>query len=95
MALFPFRGIPIQRGKLDLVGLRTARHLLANSHLPMAVAPEGATNGHNQIVSPLEPGITQLGFWCVEDLLKAGRSEQVLLVPIGIQYRYENPLGKL
>jgi hypothetical protein len=54
----------------------------------MAAAPEGATNGHNDVISSLEPGIAQLGFWCVEDLLKAGRSEQVVIVPVGIQYRY-------
>lgn len=54
----------------------------------MAAAPEGATNGHNEIISPLEPGIAQLSFWCVEDLLKANRSEEVFIVPLGIQYRY-------
>ncbi|MGK7877667.1 MAG: 1-acyl-sn-glycerol-3-phosphate acyltransferase [Xenococcaceae cyanobacterium] len=85
---------PIQRGKIDRVGLRSARHLFANGHLPMAAAPEGATNGHNEIVSFLEPGIAQLGFWCVEDLLKTERSEQVLIVPIGIQYRYVTPPWK-
>ena len=65
----------------------------------MAAAPEGATNGHGEIVSPLEPGVAQLGFWGVEDLLKAGRDEQVLIVPISIRYRYvqppEKPLSKL
>lgn len=96
-------GTPIHRGRLDRVGLRSARDLFASASLPMAAAPEGATNGHNEIVSPLEPGIAQLGFWCVEDLLKAGRSEQVFIVPLGIQYRYveapwnglENLLSKL
>lgn len=81
-------GTSIHRGKLDRVGLRSARDLFAHASLPMAAAPEGATNGHNEIVSPLEPGVAQLGFWCVEDLLKAGRSEQVFIVPIGIQYGY-------
>ncbi|MEG4493963.1 1-acyl-sn-glycerol-3-phosphate acyltransferase [Microcoleus sp. D3_18_C4] len=84
-------GTPIVRGKIDRVGLRSARNLFANSQFPIAAAPEGATNGHNEIVSPLEPGIAQMGFWCVEDLLKAGRTEKVLIVPIGIQYRYINP----
>jgi hypothetical protein len=81
-------GTPIQRGKLDLVGLKSARHLFANGQFPLAAAPEGGTNGHNEIVSPLEPGVAQMGFWCVEDLQQAGRSEQVLIVPLGIQYRY-------
>ncbi len=87
-------GIPIHRGKVDRIGLRSARDLFVNGSLPMAAAPEGATNGHNEIVSPLEPGIAQLGFWCVEDLLKAGRAEQVLIVPIGIQYHYAQPPWK-
>ncbi|NJO94285.1 MAG: 1-acyl-sn-glycerol-3-phosphate acyltransferase [Hydrococcus sp. RM1_1_31] len=85
---------PIVRGKVDLIGLRSARQLFAESHLPMAAAPEGATNGHNEIVSPIEPGIAQMGFWCVEDLQKAQRTEQVLIVPIGIQYRYVTPPWK-
>ncbi|MBE9094166.1 1-acyl-sn-glycerol-3-phosphate acyltransferase [Tychonema sp. LEGE 07203] len=84
-------GTPIVRGKIDRAGLRSARDLFANSQFPIAAAPEGATNGHNEIVSPLEPGIAQMGFWCVEDLHKAGRTEKVLIVPIGIQYRYVNP----
>lgn len=82
-------GTPICRGKIDRAGLRSARDLFVNGRFPLAAAPEGATNGHNEIVSPLEPGLAQMGFWCVEDLLKAGRSETVLIVPIGIQYRYE------
>lgn len=84
-------GTPIQRGKVDRAGLRSARDLFANGNLPLAAAPEGATNGHTEIVSPIEPGISQMGFWCVEDLQKAGRHETVLIVPIGIQYRYVTP----
>ncbi len=84
-------GTPIVRGKIDRAGLRSARDLFANSQFPIAAAPEGATNGHNEIVSPLEPGIAQMGFWCVEDLRKADRTEKVVIVPIGIQYRYVQP----
>ncbi|MBW4579666.1 MAG: 1-acyl-sn-glycerol-3-phosphate acyltransferase [Tildeniella nuda ZEHNDER 1965/U140] len=84
-------GTPIHRGKVDRVGLRSARDLFVNGSLPLAAAPEGATNGHTEIVSPLEPGLSQLAFWCAEDLAKADRSETVLVVPIGIQYRYITP----
>jgi hypothetical protein len=85
-------GFPIRRGKrIDKQALSTARELFLNSKMPIAVAPEGATNGHSGIVSPLEPGVTQLGFWCVEDLLKAHRSEEVFIVPISIQYSYVKP----
>ncbi|MFB2769416.1 1-acyl-sn-glycerol-3-phosphate acyltransferase [Pelatocladus sp. BLCC-F211] len=79
---------PIQRGKADWTGLRSARDLFANGRFPMAAAPEGATNGLSEIVNPLEPGIAQMGFWCAEDLQKAGRNQQVLIVPVGIQYSY-------
>jgi 1-acyl-sn-glycerol-3-phosphate acyltransferase len=81
-------GTPIQRGKADWTGLRSARDLFANGRFPMAAAPEGATNGLGEIVNPLEPGIAQLSFWCVEDLQKAGRDEQVFILPVGIQYSY-------
>lgn len=85
-------GLSIYRGKrLDRVGLRSSRDLFANGKLPISVAPEGGTNGHSEIVSALEPGVAQLGFWCAEDLAKANRSEEVLIVPIAIQYSYINP----
>ncbi|EHC15124.1 1-acyl-sn-glycerol-3-phosphate acyltransferase [Fischerella thermalis] len=85
-------GTPIRRGKrLDKLGIQNARNLFANAKMPIAVAPEGATNGHSGIVSPLEPGVAQFGFWCVEDLQKANRSEEVLIVPIALQYSYVKP----
>lgn len=84
-------GTPIHRGKLDRVGLRSIRQLFVDGQFPMMASPEGATNGHNEIVSPIEPGIAQMGFWCAEDLLAAQRSEEVFLVPIGIQYYYIDP----
>ncbi|MEM6451357.1 MAG: 1-acyl-sn-glycerol-3-phosphate acyltransferase [Cyanobacteria bacterium P01_D01_bin.105] len=89
-------GVPIQRGKLDLLALRTARELFLNGEFPLAAAPEGGNNGHNEIISPLEPGIAQLAFWCVEDLLAARRDESVVIVPVGIQYQYlEDPWTQL
>ncbi|MEA5581649.1 1-acyl-sn-glycerol-3-phosphate acyltransferase [Nodularia harveyana UHCC-0300] len=81
-------GTSIQRGKADWTGLRSARDLFANGRFPMAAAPEGATNGLSEFISPLEPGIAQLGFWCAEDLQKQERSEQVLIIPVGIKYSY-------
>ncbi|MBD2730838.1 1-acyl-sn-glycerol-3-phosphate acyltransferase [Nostoc sp. FACHB-892] len=90
-------GVPVHRGRrLDRQAIQTARELFANGKLPIAVAPEGGTNGHSGIVSPLEPGVAQMGFWCVEDLQKANRTETVIIVPIAIQYCYvEPPWSKL
>lgn len=84
-------GTPIHRGKLDRAGLKSARNILTKGEFPLMAAPEGATNGHNEVISPLEPGIAQLGFWCLEDLIKADRPEDMVIVPIGIQYYYVTP----
>lgn len=84
-------GTSIQRGKADWAGLRSARNLFAEADFPIGAAPEGGTNGLSEMISPLEPGIAQLGFWCAEDLQKAGRSEQVFILPVGIKYSYVNP----
>ena len=83
-------GTPIRRGrKPDWVGLKAARKLMVEGDMPLVIAPEGATNGHSERIGPLEPGVAQLGFWCAEDLQKAARSETVFIVPVGLQYRYE------
>jgi 1-acyl-sn-glycerol-3-phosphate acyltransferase len=82
-------GTPIIRGKLDRQGLRSARELFAKGQFPLAAAPEGGTNGHTEIISPLEPGIAQLAFWCIEDLQKENRCDRVAILPIGIRYNYE------
>ena len=88
-AISKLGGTPIRRGAVDRVGLRSIRDLFANGQFPMAAAPEGATNGHNEIVSPIEPGIAQFGFWCQDDLIKAGRDEDVAIAPLGIKYFYQ------
>ncbi|MGG6237848.1 1-acyl-sn-glycerol-3-phosphate acyltransferase [Nodosilinea sp. AN01ver1] len=85
-------GIPVHRGRrLDLKALKAVREQMMTAPLPVTIAPEGATNGHGEIISELEPGTAQLAFWAVEDLQKAGRPEQVLLLPVGLRYIYPRP----
>ena len=85
-------GIPVHRGRrLDLKALKAVRERMMNAPLPVTIAPEGATNGHGEVISDLEPGTAQLAFWAVEDLQKAGRTEQVLLLPVGLRYIYPRP----
>ena len=85
-------GCSIQRSKLDLPALRTARALLLDGPYPFAVAPEGSTNGHNEVISPLEPGVAQLALWTADDLARAGRPEATTLLPIGLQYSFTAPV---
>jgi hypothetical protein len=81
-------GIPIHRGKLDRQGLQTIRKFLLAGEYPIAISPEGGTNGHSELVASIEPGVVQIGFWGCEDLAAADRSEQVVILPVGIQYQY-------
>ena len=87
-------GSSIQRGRLDSAGLRSARELLLQGRHPFAAAPEGATNGHNEVVSALEPGLAQLAFWTADDLRKAGRPEAMTVLPIGVQYAWSRPIWR-
>jgi hypothetical protein len=85
-------GIPVHRGRrLDLKALKSVREQIMTAPLPVTIAPEGATNGHGEVISDLEPGTAQLAFWAVEDLHKADRPERVLLLPVGLRYLYPHP----
>ncbi|NUN64214.1 1-acyl-sn-glycerol-3-phosphate acyltransferase [Pseudanabaena biceps] len=87
--LFPaLGGISIFRGKLDRPALSLMRKQITHGEAPLSMAPEGGTNGKSETVAELEPGIAQIGFWAAEDLLKEGRSEEMLIIPVGIQYEY-------
>ncbi len=87
--LFPaLGGISTFRSKLDRTALNLMRYQITNGEAPLSMAPEGGTNGKSEIVSELEPGIAQIGFWAAEDLFKAGRTEELLIIPVGIQYEY-------
>jgi len=82
-------GVSLRRGRQpDWSALRQARELMRHGPFPFAVAPEGATNGLGDGLGPLEPGSARLALWCRDDLRRAGRSESVWIVPIGIHYRY-------
>ena len=89
--LFPaLGGISTFRSKLDRAALNLMRKQITHGEEPLSMAPEGGTNGKSEIVAELEPGIAQIGFWAAEDLLKEGRSEEMLIIPVGIQYEYSS-----
>jgi len=84
-------GISIQRGRVDRTALKTIRDVLLRGEMPLTVAPEGGINSHSERVAPLEPGVAQMGFWCLEDLTKQGQELPVVVIPIGIQYGFVRP----
>jgi hypothetical protein len=72
----------------DSQGLRAIRRFLLEGPHPLALAPEGQVTYHNHAVGPMESGAARLGLWCVEELERQGRGEEVLLLPLAIRYRY-------
>lgn len=88
-SLFPaLGGISIFRGKLDRPALNLMRKQITDGDMPLSMAPEGGTNGKSEMIAELEPGVAQIGFWAAEDLQKQGRTEEMLIIPVGIQYEY-------
>ena len=88
-------GIPVRRGRrMDLKAIKAARRILVDGRFPLTIAPEGATNGHGEVLSPLEPGVAQMAFWGLQDLKQQQRSEAMVVLPISVRYRYPCPNWK-
>ena len=82
-------GLSVHRGRHpDRHALRLTRDLLRGGPAPFAMAPEGATNGLGERIGPLESGVARLALDCAEDLARQGRPEEVVIVPVAVQYTY-------
>lgn len=84
-------GISLYRGKVDPAGLRAIRAAMLDGAHPLCMAPEGANIYQTDIVGKLNPGVAHFGFWCAEDLAKAGRTEEVIILPVSFTYHYRDP----
>ena len=82
--------ISVFPGRYDSQSIATMRRYLTDMPHPIALAPEGQVTYYNDRVARLESGTAQLGFWCLEDLKKQARTEEVLIVPVCTSYHY-NP----
>jgi hypothetical protein len=88
--MLPLLGaIPVYPGRYDSRSIGTLRRYLTDMPHPVALAPEGQVTYHNERVAALEPGTAQLGFWCVEDLKKQSRTEEVVILPVCTSYHYD------
>jgi hypothetical protein len=89
--MLPLLGaISVFPGRYDSRSITTMRRCLTEDSHPIALAPEGQVSYHNERVARLEDGTAQLAFWCLEDLKKQARTEEVLIVPVCTSYHY-NP----
>jgi hypothetical protein len=88
--MLPLLGaISVFPGRYDSHSISTMRRFLTEMPHPIALAPEGQVSYHNERVAKLEDGTAQLGFWCMEDLKKQARTEEVLVIPVCTSYHYD------
>jgi hypothetical protein len=89
-------GLPVVNRRADSRALDNVRRFLTEGPHPMALAPEGQVTYHNHLLGPMETGSARLAVWCLQDLEMKGRREEVLLLPVGIAYRFpRDPQGLL
>jgi len=81
--------MPVYHVKCDAGGLSSIRQALKDGDHPIGLAPEGQISYHSETLPRIEHGTARMGFWCAADLEKAGRAEQVRILPISIHYRYD------
>ena len=88
--LLPHVGaLPVYHVKFDAESLSLIRSVLRDGPCPLALAPEGQISYHNETLPRIEQGTVRMGFWCARDLEKAGRAEQVLILPLSVHYHYD------
>lgn len=88
--LLPRSGsMPVYQVKSDTGGLNNIRAVLKNGNNPIGLAPEGQISYHSESLPRIELGTVRMGFWCVRDLERAGRAENVRILPLSIHYKYD------
>lgn len=88
--LLPRAGaMPVYHVKCDTGGLSNIRAALKNGNSPIGLAPEGQISYHSETLPRIEFGTVRMGFWCASDLERAGRTEDVRILPLSIHYQYD------
>ncbi|PIZ36705.1 MAG: hypothetical protein COY42_25035 [Armatimonadetes bacterium CG_4_10_14_0_8_um_filter_66_14] len=78
----------VLRATADREAIRTTRRLLTAGKRWLVLFPEGETGGHNDLVLPFHSGVTQMGFWAVDDMVRAGIRAPLYVIPVAIKYLY-------
>ncbi len=75
-------------GTADRESLKTARSILASSSGKLVLFPEGEPTGaENDNLLPFQPGVSQLGFWGLEDARKTDPNADIVVLPSYVKYR--------
>ena len=78
----------VVRGTADRNAFRTTREILSKGDRPIVIFGEGEISRQNDTIMRFERGVTQLCFWALDDMEKAGITKPLYVIPIGIKYRY-------
>jgi hypothetical protein len=76
--------------KNDAQGMRTIRRYLVDGPFPICLAPEGQVTYHNHRLGPIEGGTARLAAWCLEDLERQDRDEEILILPVACSYLFQD-----
>jgi hypothetical protein len=88
--------LPVYHVKFDPVSLKAIRQVLLNDRSPLGLAPEGQISYHSEALPRIEQGAVRMGFWCAQDLARAGRPERMHILPLSVHYRYDRrEIGKI
>ncbi|MBE0601668.1 MAG: hypothetical protein IH607_07755, partial [Firmicutes bacterium] len=80
--------VPVYHVKYDRESVQAIRSVMKDGQSPLGIAPEGQISYHSQTLPRIEQGTVRMGFWAVNDLDKAGRSEHVTVLPLSVHYCY-------
>jgi len=85
----------IIRGKSDRESFKMTRDKLVKGERPLVIFIEGEVSYENDTLIPFEPGVIQLAFWALEELVKRAKKEgkegdlpSMTLIPIAMKYFY-------
>lgn len=80
--------IPVYHRRTDSRGMGAVRNAAVQGRFPLALAPEGQVSYHNKSFGELEAGTGRIALWCRDDLRAAGRTEDIRILPLALEYRY-------
>lgn len=81
--------VPVSHGAVDRAVLDYLVQSVAERRRPMAIAPEGMTTLHCNVLPELDPGTSRIALLAAERLASSDKPIPVNILPLSIDYSYE------
>jgi hypothetical protein len=81
--------LPVHHSRMDVAGLARIKSAITTGLYPLALAPEGQVSYSSETVPRLESGTVRLGLEAAQQMVTAGRSEPVVVLPLSVHRRYD------